>query len=283
MICPICKSNIRDGSVFCPVCGKPVPQDNPDIHNIETVELPKDNDSQSAVFRHSEISAAETAESPVQEASAENVPRPAPSQQAAQEPVPDQMDYDRPSGSAPYSGDAPQGSRPQRARAGAAPHPQSDRQAGGAGRPYHQYQNGPRQGQQHGQPGHHQASRQQGMDRKPASMLSEPEQFHIRKTLSTRALVAFICSIFGICSVAVGLPCAIVGLVISIIVRNEYRNRGFQKDTDLKLANAAFVCSIIGIVIGVIGLIILMATGAGIAAGLSALASMGSGGSYYGF
>ena len=40
MICPTCKSNIRDGAVFCPVCGKPVQQTAASgLHNIETVEM----------------------------------------------------------------------------------------------------------------------------------------------------------------------------------------------------------------------------------------------------
>ena len=69
MICPVCKSNIREDAVFCPVCGKPVPLDSPDIHKIETVELPKNAEVRVQNLQYQKNSQAElqkSADKPVQ-------------------------------------------------------------------------------------------------------------------------------------------------------------------------------------------------------------------------
>lgn len=131
----------------------------------------------------------------------------------------------------------------------------------------------------------------QGMNAMPRSQapsqrrrpLSEAEYLAVKKSLSTKTLIAFILSIFGICSITFDLPCAIIGFVFSMIVRNEYRNRGLQPDTDLKLANVAFICSIVGLVIGVIMLFVIFAFGVTVASLIAALSSMvSSAGSLYG-
>ena len=113
--------------------------------------------------------------------------------------------------------------------------------------------------------------------------LSEKEALRLKESFSKKAVTAFIFSIFGICMFGIHLPFSIVGLVLSIIVRNGYRDRGIQKDSDLKLANAAFVCSIIGLVLGVFDVIILLTAGTGIVSALNSLTSLTSGGGYYGF
>ena len=145
---------------------------------------------------------------------------------------------------------------------------------------YQQYQNIPPQGQPPRGPSQPRPAGVNPAQRRP---LSEKEYNLLRKNLSTRSLISFICGIFGICSGFLSLPFSIVGLVISIVVRNEYKNRNLQPDTDLKLTNVGFICSIIGIVFGAIALIMILISGAGIIAALSALADMGGGSSYYGY
>lgn len=275
MICPTCKSNIRDDAAFCPVCGKPVIQDTPEIHNIETVELPKKDPVQAAA---SAASAASEEMEAKQNFSAESagtadsaVNRQSYQQEAQNTSAPGAARYEnvqrqgRPAGMS-------QENRPQRGTG-----------SGGQGMPgqqnraYHQYQRGNPQGA---------APRPQAMNRmpqQPVRPLNEKEEDRLRNSLSKKSTIAFIFSIFGICGFTFNLPCAIIALIFSMIVKNEYKNRGFQKDTDLKLANAAFICAIIGIVIGVIGLLVLLISGAGIIAGLSSLSSMASGSSYYGY
>ena len=258
MICPTCKSNISDESVLCPVCGKPVSQDHPDIHSEEKVELPKRDEEPPVVRSNDDPHQAQpspsgepvaTRQMPVNEKRTELTGQEMPHR--ANRPSPDAA---MPEGR--YHHD-PSGRGPSRQYRNLPPHNP------GARRPA---------------PG---SSGMSGMSVRP---LSEKEEVQLRHGISIKSILAFIFSIFGLSSIVMDLPCGIVGLVLSIIVRNEYRNRGWQKDTDLKLADAAFVCSIIGIVLGVIGLIVMMFTGAGVVAGLSALASLGSGGSsYYGF
>lgn len=265
MICPVCKSNIRDDAVFCPVCGKPVPQETPEIHNIETVELPKNVEGRES----SPADQRKPESAPFQEQSG----RPVPNETVSHEQQAIPPTGSRREQSLEHSGDA------------AARHPrprQEKADPGRQSRPYPpQYRKTPAPGSAETSRG----ARPHSNNRNSGSMrpLSEKEAILLKNNLSRKAIVAFFCGIFGIGAVAMNLPFSIVGLVLSIIVKNGYRDRGFQKDSDLKLANAAFVCSIIGIVLGVIGLIVLMATGAGIIAALNSLASLSSGGSYYGF
>ncbi|MBR2737042.1 MAG: hypothetical protein IKD86_07025 [Firmicutes bacterium] len=315
MICPICKSNIRDGSTVCPVCGKTLQQDAPEIHKIETVESPK---------------AAENTPSPVPEQN-----QPAPEQgagrpQAAE--MPKEQGAARPQtvGMSPEQGTvrpqspgAPQnqgGVRPQAADnrpafeaaqnrpaseaevrnsrngmpenrnfqnagpQGNPPYMGNGRQngpgQGPSGRNYQPYQqNIPPQGQHSRGPSQHRPAG--GMNTVQKRPLSEKEYDLLRRNLSIKSMIAFICGIFGICSGFFNLPFSIVGLVMSIIVRNEYKNRNFQQDTDLKLANVGFICCIIGIVVGAIALITILISGAGIISALSSLTS--STGGYYGY
>lgn len=258
MICPTCKSNIRDESVLCPVCGKPVSQDNPDVHSVETVELPK-RDEEPPVVRNND-DPRQTQSSPSGETVAT---RQMPVNEKRTEFTGPEMQHraNRPS---------PDTTIPE----GRYHHDPSGRG------PSRQYRNSPphNPGARRPVPG---SSGMSGMSVHP---LSETEEVQLRHGISIKSILAFIFSIFGLSSIIMDLPCGIVGLVLSIIVKNEYRNRGWQKDTDLRLADAAFICSIIGIVLGVISLIVMMVTGVEIVAGLSALASLASGGSsYYGF
>ncbi len=271
MICPTCKSNIRDDSAFCPVCGKPIPQNTPDLPHSGTAELPESHEEAAEHSHHPEAlrqnvpggESAEPADDQEKRSEESAVPRPASHEG---KPVGFQTNEMPPRGTRPQQG---------------GPAPERNAHPGQQGQGYrHQYRNIPPQGH----PGRGQAPHPSGMNRPSENPLSERELFHLKHRLSIRAMMAFIFSIFGICGITMNLPCAIIALIMSIIVRNEYRDRGWQRDTDLKLANAAFICSIIGLVIGVIGLIVLMVTGAGLIAGLSALGSLASGGSgYYGF
>ena len=264
MICPICKSNIRDDAVFCPVCGKPVPQNSPNIHNIETVELPKQK--QRAEHEHP---VAKERTSVGSNASSDSA--------AGYEPVSSGQLSDR------EKGPTPEGNRDHSVKETA--RRESFRHENAAPRQPERPSPNYRDTSRHGAAAAQSESESRQNARRNGQMryLSEKETFRVRNNLSKKAQISFIFAIFGLCAFTLNLPCAIIGLVFSIIVRNEYRDRDWKKDTDLKLANAAFVCSIIGIVLGVIGIIILMISGAGIIAALTTLASWSTGGNYYGF
>lgn len=275
MICPICKSNIREGSLVCPVCGKQLQPEAPGVHNIETVEPPKTENSPSSFPEQVRGNAQEQpavrpqVQPPEKDPSFETVQSKPAAETEIRNSRPDMP------GNRNFQGNMPQGNRPNMGGGR-----QDGPVQGPAGRNYQQYQNIPPQGQPPRGPSQPRPAGVNPAQRRP---LSEKEYNLLRKNLSTRSLISFICGIFGICSGFLSLPFSIVGLVISIVVRNEYKNRNLQPDTDLKLTNVGFICSIIGIVFGAIALIMILISGAGIIAALSALADMGGGSSYYGY
>ncbi len=316
MICPICKSNIRDGSTVCPVCGKTLQQDAPEIHKIETVESPKAVENTPSAFSEQAQPAPDQGAARPQAAESPKEQNAVPPQSAGMSP--DQGPAARPQ--APGTPQNQAGVRPQPAEnrpafdnvqnrpapeaevrnsrtgmaenrnyqnampQGNAPYMGNGRQngpgQGPAGRNYQPYQqNIPPQGQPSRGPSQHRPAG--GMNTVQKRPLSEKEYDLLRRNLSIKSMIAFICGIFGICSGFFNLPFSIVGLVMSIIVKNEYKNRNFQQDTDLKLANVGFICCIIGIVVGAIAVITILISGAGIISALSSLSS--SSGGYYGY
>ena len=99
-----------------------------------------------------------------------------------------------------------------------------------------------------------------------------PEQAEKEKSDNRiKTIIGFICGIFGLAGFGGNLAFAIVGVVFCSIVRKSYKNHGFKPDTDKKLADAGFICSVIGIAVGVIWLIALCVIGAGVGAALHSL------------
>ncbi|MGI6205509.1 MAG: zinc-ribbon domain-containing protein [Anaerovoracaceae bacterium] len=111
---------------------------------------------------------------------------------------------------------------------------------------------------------------------RPVEPLSPEEAEKVKSDLRVRSIIGFICGILAIAGCGVNIAFAIIGIVFTSIVKNAYKRHGFQPDTDKKLADAGFVCSIVGIVVGVILLIVMIAFAASLGALVSTLISVQS-------
>ncbi|MDD7408963.1 MAG: zinc-ribbon domain-containing protein [Anaerovoracaceae bacterium] len=256
MICPKCKSKIDDDAKFCPVCGVSL-----EGNGAGTV-------SQGSARAYSQGSA-RAADSKA-EAAPEAVDEKVPERSAgpAAEPKPEAgaegINAERENrgfgqGSAREQGRPRQEAENQRAQ-------RPPRQEGFNG-------NGQRGPAGNGQPqwNGRNPNRGQVPPRRPAAYPERIEK--IKSDLRVKAMVGFICGIFAIAGVGANLAFSIVGLVFTIIVRKGYNKYGLEPDTDKKLANAGFVCSIIGLILGGILIICLFVFGAAIGALLGSLSS----------